>query len=71
MYESTTGVFERQYYTIDLAGLVSHARDTLAAYASRAMHRFGASRVERGGAGVAPTGRHHADFRVPDSVRIR
>ncbi|MCK8115096.1 hypothetical protein [Anaerosoma tenue] len=71
MFESTTGVFERQHYTVDITGLASHARDTLAAYLSRAAARLSVVRRERHEAGVGRVGRYHADYHVPDSVRVR
>lgn len=71
MFESTTGAFERQYYTIDLTGLAAHARDTFAAYMARFPVQLRDPRVKRGESDVGPAGRHHADYHVPDSVRVR
>lgn len=71
MFESNTGTFECQNYTIDLTGLIAHTRDTLGAYASRITSAIRAPRVELPRSRVGPTGRHYADYHVPDSVRVR
>ena len=47
MFESNTGAFERQHYTVGVTGLASHARDTCAAYAVRVSARLGALRLAR------------------------
>lgn len=71
MFESNVGALERQDYTIDLTGLATHARDTLVAYAVRASARMRALRVERREPYSCHAGRHHADYHVPDCVRVR
>lgn len=70
MFESSTSAYARASYTVDLTGLAVHARDTVAVYARRTTAAL-SLRIELPRSRVGPTGRHHAEYHVPDSVRVR
>lgn len=71
MFESSTSAYARASYTIDLAGLAVHTRDTVIAYARRSSTTLTSLRIELPRSRVGPGGRHHADYHVPDSARVR
>ena len=71
MFDSSTSAYARASYTIDLAGLAVHARDTMAVYARRSATTLLSLRIELPRSRVGPTGRHYADYHVPDSARVR
>lgn len=79
MSESTTRAYAHQTYSIDLAGLAAHARDTLRLHARPVVHRaVSSARLAiadmLAGLPDARSGPHstvHGEHRVPDSVRIR
>lgn len=69
--QTTTRAFTRASYTLDLPGLSAHAFDTLAAYARRAVSALSAHGPELPRNRVGPCGRNHAEYHVPDSIRVR
>lgn len=79
MSESTTRAYARQTYTIDLSGLLAHARDTFRLHAAPALSRTaeGARSAVRAAVGAVsqartgPPGSGHERHGIPDSVRIR
>lgn len=71
MFESSTSAYARASYTVDLAGLAVHARDTIIVYARRSAATLASLRIELPRSRVGPTGRHYAEYHVPDSVRVR
>ncbi len=71
MFESSTRAFARSSYTVDLAGLFAHARDTLAAYATAAAERLAAIRAERPRDRLGTVIRSYAEHKVPDYMRFR
>jgi ribosome-binding factor A len=71
MSETTSRAYVRASYTIDLSGLLAHARDTLVAYTRRATAASRDAYAQRLRSRVVPTLRQHADQGVRDITRIR
>jgi hypothetical protein len=70
MFDQTTSAYARASYTLDASGVLAHLRDTATAYLSRHAATAQAMRIELPRSRVGPRA-HHAQYQVPDAVRVR